>query len=101
MANDSKPALDTWKKPAAKEAGKDAAELAVTTAEGIRIKPLYTVDDLPGAALAATPGVEPFARGPHATMYSQPPWTIRQYAGFSTARESNTFYRRNLAQGQK
>ncbi len=93
--------LSTWKKLAAKETGKDADALGVTTAEGLRLKPLYTVDDVPAAATDALPGVAPFLRGPHATMYTQRPWTIRQYAGFSTARESNAFYRKNLAAGQK
>src|SRR5256885_1478190 len=93
--------LDAWKKLAAKEPGTTADELGRTTAEGIRIKPLYVRDDVPTGAHDAFPGVEPFVRGPHATMYSQKPWTIRQYAGFSTARASNEFYRRNLAAGQK
>jgi methylmalonyl-CoA mutase len=97
----TKPDLDLWKKLAEKESGKPAADLGVTTAEGLRIKPLYTVDDLPEPAAADTPGKAPFVRGPHATMYSQRPWTIRQYAGFSTAKDSNAFYRKNLAQGQK
>ena len=93
--------LTTWKKLASKESGKDADSLGMSTPEGIRYKPLYTVDDLPPSAHEAIPGVAPFMRGPHATMYSQRPWTIRQYAGFSTARESNAFYRQNLAAGQK
>ena len=93
--------LSTWKKLAAKETGKDADALGVTTAEGIRLKPLYTGADAPPEASSAVPGVAPFQRGPHATMYTQRPWTIRQYAGFSTARESNAFYRKNLAAGQK
>jgi methylmalonyl-CoA mutase len=93
--------LTTWKKLAAKESGKDADGLGTTTAEGILLKPLYTADDMPAGAKDAVPGVAPFMRGPHATMYSQRPWTIRQYAGFSTARESNAFYRQNLAAGQK
>ncbi|MBI1944447.1 MAG: methylmalonyl-CoA mutase [Deltaproteobacteria bacterium] len=93
--------LSTWKKLAAKETGKDADALGVTNAEGIRVKPLYTADDLPPSSADALPGVAPFQRGPHATMYTQRAWTIRQYAGFSTARESNAFYRKNLAAGQK
>src|SRR5690606_7631639 len=68
--------------------------------EGIEIKPLYTADDVKELPFANTlPGFEPFVRGPKATMYSGRPWTIRQYAGFSTAEESNAFYRRALAAG--
>ena len=78
-----------------------AAE-AWTSPEGIEIKPAYTEADLLGLdALATLPGLSPFLRGPYPTMYTTQPWTIRQYAGFSTAEESNAFYRRNLAAGQK
>jgi methylmalonyl-CoA mutase len=70
--------------------------------EGIEIKPLYTEHDLDGLdALDTWPGFPPYLRGPYPTMYTTQPWTIRQYAGFSTAEESNAFYRRNLAAGQK
>jgi methylmalonyl-CoA mutase len=70
--------------------------------EGIEIKPLYTAGDLEGLdALDTWPGLTPYLRGPYPTMYTTQPWTIRQYAGFSTAEESNAFYRRNLAAGQK
>ncbi|MEX0428842.1 methylmalonyl-CoA mutase [Nocardioides sp. DS6] len=70
--------------------------------EGIEIKPHYTAADLEGLdALDTYPGLSPFLRGPYPTMYTTQPWTIRQYAGFSTAEESNAFYRRNLAAGQK
>jgi methylmalonyl-CoA mutase len=70
--------------------------------EGIEIKPLYTAADLEGLdGLDTWPGLSPFLRGPYPTMYTTQPWTIRQYAGFSTAEESNAFYRRNLAAGQK
>ncbi len=70
--------------------------------EGIAIKPVYTAADLEGLdALDTYPGLTPFLRGPYPTMYTTQPWTIRQYAGFSTAHESNAFYRRNLAAGQK
>ncbi|MBZ5733250.1 methylmalonyl-CoA mutase [Nocardioides sp. TRM66260-LWL] len=70
--------------------------------EGIEVKPLYTAADLEGLdALDTLPGLSPFLRGPYPTMYTTQPWTIRQYAGFSTAEESNAFYRRNLAAGQK
>src|SRR5512138_3881407 len=72
------------------------------TPEGILVKPLYTAEDLEAMEHVNTfPGLPPYVRGPQATMYAQRPWTIRQYAGFSTAKESNEFYRRNLAAGQK
>lgn len=91
------PTLDQWAAAAAKEVkGKD---LNWQTPEGITVKPLYTADDVtvdPGL-----PGFAPFTRGVRASMYAGRPWTIRQYAGFSTAEESNAFYRRNLAAGQK
>ncbi|TIC84295.1 methylmalonyl-CoA mutase [Nocardioides sp. GY 10127] len=73
-----------------------------TSPEGIPVKPLYVSSDLDGLdALDTLPGLSPFLRGPYPTMYTTQPWTIRQYAGFSTAEESNAFYRRNLAAGQK
>ncbi|MFZ4689944.1 MAG: methylmalonyl-CoA mutase [Polymorphobacter sp.] len=93
----TKPSLDDWQKMAAKEV--KGADLTWPTPEGIDVKPLYTTDDVvtdPGL-----PGFAPFTRGVRATMYSGRPWTIRQYAGFSTAEASNAFYRRNLAGGQK
>ena len=72
------------------------------TPEGIAVKPLYTAGDLDGPGLPRDlPGIAPYLRGPYPTMYVNQPWTIRQYAGFSTAEESNAFYRRNLAAGQK
>ena len=72
-----------------------------TAPEGIAIKPVYRPEDASGLAEAAGyPGLPPYTRGPYATMYLTQPWTIRQYAGFSTAEDSNAFYRRNLAQGQ-
>ena len=72
------------------------------TAEGISLNPLYSAEDLEGLPLLGTlPGEAPFLRGPYRTMYVQRPWTVRQYAGFSTAEESNAFYRRNLAAGQR
>ncbi len=91
-----------WNELAAKELrGKAVEDRTVTTPEGIDVKPLYTEDDLAGVEhLGGTPGVAPFVRGPRATMYTNRPWTIRQYAGFSTAEESNAFYRANLAAGQ-
>jgi len=82
--------------------GKQVEKAPFKTAEGIDIKPFYTKDDLTEVEhLAYIAGKPPFLRGPYATMYVQKPWTIRQYAGFSTAEESNAFYRRNLAGGQK
>jgi methylmalonyl-CoA mutase len=92
---------ETWRSLAEKEL-KDAPETLIRpTPEGIPVKPLYTEADLEGLeALGTLPGLEPFVRGPRATMYANRPWTIRQYAGFSTAEESNAFYRQNLAAGQ-
>ncbi|MDA8403064.1 MAG: methylmalonyl-CoA mutase [Desulfobacteraceae bacterium] len=82
--------------------GKSPETLDWMTPEGIRVKALYTAEDLEGMEHVNTlPGLAPFVRGPMATMYAGRPWTIRQYAGFSTARESNEFYRKNLAAGQK
>ena len=79
----------------------DPGDLAWHTPEGIVVKPLYTADDLEGIAhLDNPPGFPPYLRGPRATMYAGRPWTLRQYAGFSTAEESNAFYRKNLAAGQ-
>jgi len=91
-----------WNELAANELrGKDPDELVLTTPEGIDVKPLYTEDDLVGLDhLGGTPGVAPYVRGPRATMYTNRPWTVRQYAGFSTAEESNAFYRANLDAGQ-
>jgi methylmalonyl-CoA mutase len=93
--------LAQWQKAAAKSApGGDVAALNWVTPEGITVKPLYTAADTAALALADTlPGFEPFIRGPQATMYAVRPWTIRQYAGFSTAEESNAFYRQALAGG--
>ena len=91
-----------WRELAAKELkGADPDTLVWHTPEGLDVKPLYLADDLDGLdTTGQLPGVEPFVRGPRATMYSNRPWTIRQYAGFSTAEESNAFYRANLAAGQ-
>jgi methylmalonyl-CoA mutase len=93
--------LDAWKKAAAKSApGGDLSALRWLTPEGIAVEPLYTKRDLDGLPYADTlPGFEPFVRGPQATMYVVRPWTVRQYAGFSTAEESNAFYKRTLAGG--
>ncbi|CNE10558.1 methylmalonyl-CoA mutase [Yersinia rohdei] len=94
-----------WEKLANKELsrrGKNIEDLVTKTPEGITIKPLYTASDLDGLEVTGTlPGIAPYVRGPRATMYAAQPWTIRQYAGFSTAKESNAFYRKNLAAGQK
>ena len=81
--------------------GKDPETLNWKTPEGVTIKPLYTADDVPENVADEIPGVAPFTRGVKATMYAGRPWTVRQYAGFSTAEESNKFYRKNLAAGQK
>ncbi len=95
--------LEAWRKAAQKELrGRDPEEIAWVTPDGIRVKPLYTAADLEALELTDTlPGLPPFLRGPRATMYANRPWTIRQYAGYPTAEESNAFYRRNLAAGQK
>ena len=92
-----------WDELARKELrGKPLEDLTWLSPEAIPIKPLYSLEDLEGLEhLNTMPGFEPFVRGPRATMYTNRPWTIRQYAGFSTAQESNRFYRDNLAQGQK
>jgi methylmalonyl-CoA mutase len=97
------PTLDEWRALAEKELrGRPLDELSWETPEGIGIKPLYTAADLDGLNHGASlPGFPPFVRGPRATMYTNHPWTVRQYAGFSTAEESNAFYRRNLAAGQQ
>jgi methylmalonyl-CoA mutase len=93
--------LEQWARAAAKSApGGDVAALNWVTPEGLVVKPLYTAADTAGLPLTDTlPGFEPFIRGPQATMYAVRPWTIRQYAGFSTAEESNAFYRKALAAG--
>jgi len=92
-----KPSMTDWQKMAASEV--KGADLTWATPEGIDVKPLYTADDV--ATDPGLPGFAPFTRGVRATMYAGRPWTIRQYAGFSTAEASNAFYRRNLAGGQK
>src|SRR6059058_1178323 len=87
---------------AATTPGPLAHSQAWLTPEGITVKPAYGPDDVAGLdTLATYPGIAPFLCGPYPTMYVTQPWTIRQYAGFSTAAESNAFYRRNLAMGQK
>ncbi|MGB8054636.1 MAG: methylmalonyl-CoA mutase [Azonexus sp.] len=93
--------LDAWEKAAAKHSpGGDVKNLNWTTPEGLAVKPLYTKADVAGLEFADTlPGFAPYLRGPQPTMYAVKPWTIRQYAGFSTAEASNAFYRKALAAG--
>jgi methylmalonyl-CoA mutase len=102
MADFPKKTLADWEKAAAKELrDKPLSSLDWTTPEGIVVKPLYSAADLETLeTLGSLPGFPPFTRGPKATMYTGRPWTVRQYAGFSTAEESNKFYRANLAAGQ-
>jgi methylmalonyl-CoA mutase len=98
----SKTGYDQWCKELEKDHGKPIGSIVWDTMEKIPVKPLYTEDDIEGMEhLKYQAGIAPFLRGPYATMYCFQPWTIRQYAGFSTAEESNAFYRRNLAAGQK
>ena len=85
-----------WLETARRElGGRDPRKLVWTTDEGIRVQPVY------GSPASEVPGRFPYTRGPHATMYTHRPWTIRQYAGFSTVEASNAFYRRCLAAGQQ
>ena len=98
MSDEKKPDLAKWEAAAAKEVkGKD---LTWQTPEGIAVKPLYTAEDVAGID-PGLPGFAPFTRGVRASMYAGRPWTVRQYAGFSTAEASNAFYHRNLKAGQK
>ena len=102
MQNDDlKEQIAQWEKRASKELkGKDLAKHIWSTPEGIDVKPLYTSEDLKNCQYQESlPGMGPYTRGPRATMYTGRPWTIRQYAGFSTAQESNAFYRRALNAG--
>ncbi|NRD80679.1 methylmalonyl-CoA mutase [Bacillus sp. BRMEA1] len=93
---------DAWKKQVDKEISTSIDDLVFETNEQIKLKPLYTKEDRKGLEhLDHLPGLPPYTRGPYPTMYVSRPWTVRQYAGFSTAEESNAFYRRNLAMGQK
>ncbi|MCU1427561.1 MAG: mutB, partial [Actinomycetia bacterium] len=96
------PTLEQWREQAASELkGRDPDSLVWATPEGLPVKPLYTAADLERLETVGTlPGIAPFTRGVRATMYANRPWTIRQYSGFSTAEESNAFYRANLAAGQ-
>lgn len=94
--------FEEWKKKVEEETGKTFDELMRRTMEQIDVRPLYTPEDYESMThLKYTAGIPPFLRGPYPTMYVTRPWTVRQYAGFSTAEESNAFYRRNLAAGQK
>jgi len=97
-----KPSFEEWKAAAEKATGESLEHLIAHTMEQIDVKPLYTDTDLEGLGhLGYAAGIPPYLRGPYPTMYVTRPWTVRQYAGFSTAEESNAFYRRNLAAGQK
>ncbi len=102
MAEFEKPSLDDWAARAVEELkGRNVDELVLPTPEGIDVKALYTAEDLEGIeTLDELPGFAPFMRGPRATMYAGRPWTLRQYAGFSTAEESNAFFLSNLEAGQ-
>lgn len=103
MAEFEKKTIKDWEQKAAKEIKQDNIDkLQWKTAEGIDVKPLYTLEDLEKLESVNTlPGFAPYMRGPRASMYAGRPWTVRQYAGFSTAEESNAFYKRNLAAGQQ
>src|SRR5258708_11097806 len=102
MVDFPKKPLADWKKPSARERrDKPLSSLDWTTPEGIVVKPIYTAADLEKLeTVGSLPGFPPFTRGPKATMYTGRPWTVRQYAGFSTAEERTKFYRANLAAGQ-
>lgn len=100
--NNGKGTLEEWQKSVGFDPSEELDKLLWMTNEKIPVKPLYTKDDLEKMEhFDFTAGLPPFLRGPYATMYSMRPWTVRQYAGFSTAEESNAFYRRNIAAGQK
>ena len=103
MSNTKLPNLADWEALLTKETrGLSNDELVWKTPEGISIKPLYTADDMVGLEhINNLPGFPPYKRGPKASMYAGRPWTVRQYAGFSTAEESNSFYKQNLAAGQQ
>jgi methylmalonyl-CoA mutase len=94
--------LDEWRAAVEAETGLSADEYVWRTMEQIDVRPLYTAEDTEGMEhLDFMSGIPPFLRGPYGSMYVTRPWTVRQYAGFSTAEESNAFYRRNLAAGQR
>src|SRR3954469_18106223 len=93
---------EDWAEAYADATGRSVAEATWQTPEGIAVPPLFTHEHLADVDFLGTfPGIAPYLRGPYPTMYTTQPWTVRQYAGFSTAAESNAFYRRNLAAGQK
>ncbi len=97
----SKPSFEQWKNAVEQQTGRSLEHWMSATMEHIDVKPLYTAADLQGLEhLGYVAGIPPYLRGPYAAMYVTQPWTVRQYAGFSTAEESNAFYRRNLAAGQ-
>ena len=100
--SNKQPNEDSWKKTVEEKMNQSITNLLYETNEGISTKILYTEQDIKNIRhLHEFPGLPPYTRGPYPTMYVHKPWTIRQYAGFSTAEESNAFYRRNLAMGQK
>lgn len=102
FANKNSFSKEQWKEKVKKEVSDSLENLLFETNEQIALKPLYTSEDIEGMEhLNSKPGIAPYTRGPYSTMYVNRPWTVRQYAGFSTAEESNAFYRRNLAMGQK
>jgi methylmalonyl-CoA mutase len=105
LSFESKPTTGSyaqWKEQFKAETGQSVEEWAEKTLEQIDLKPLYTADDLKTCEhLDTVPGIAPYLRGPYGSMYVVRPWTVRQYAGFSTAQESNAFYRRNIAAGQQ
>lgn len=101
-SNSGRLSASAWQEKAEGEAGQKLEDLAWPSPEGIPVKPLFTSVDIAGLDFLDTrPGIAPYLRGPYPAMYVTQPWTIRQYAGFSTAEDSNAFYRRNLAAGQK
>jgi methylmalonyl-CoA mutase len=103
MSEDTPKTVQDWQDLAKRELkGGDPADLVWQTPEGIAVKPIYTAADLEGLeTLETLPGFPPYLRGPRATMYANRPWTLRQYAGFSTAEDSNAFYKQGLKMGQK
>lgn len=101
-AEPAKVDFETWKKSVEDKTGRKFSDLLWDTMEQIQVKPLYGPEDVESLEhVKYTSGIPPFLRGPYTTMYVNKPWTVRQYAGFSTAEESNAFYKRNLAAGQK
>ena len=103
LASEASLKSTNWEEDFLLQTGQTTEAFTWNTPEGIDIKCLYTPADLDGdmGHLDSFPGFAPFLRGPYPTMYTNQPWTVRQYAGFSTAEDSNAFYRRNLAAGQK